>query len=276
MRMMTMTSLALAVAATAGVAAADGGQDGVQVVEQCFDKGSLTYFDCPTAAPAHVEPQEVYVIDEPVAPIGLTDYNWTGGYIGLHGGIGRAGYDGDFDSAAPDGPEANDVALRLGGLGGGGFTGGAQLGYQLHFVNDVVFGIEVDGSFVNTSGDIRNANGESASAELNYTASARARLGYSFGSVMPFLTAGVGAIGYEASVRDDSGSALTVEDTAFAPVVGGGLNFWVTDAIVAGAEVQYYFADSGTSLSGVTDADAGDEITLEDYWSARATIGFRF
>ncbi len=249
----------------AGAAAfAFAGSASAGETERCFDKGTLSYVDCPE------EPKAAAPAPGPAPK--LFDYDWTGAYVGGYLGYARVGYAGTFNSV----PAAGQSPLFLGGLPDASLVGGGLLGFNLQYFDNLVFGLEIDGGFSSYEGDVRNAQGERASAEINYTASARARFGYSLGKVMPYVTGGASFIGWEASVTDDTGSSRSFDEVTIAPALGAGVNFWVSENVTAGAEFLYTFAYDAHSLSGITDADPGDEIELEDYWSIRGTLSYRF
>ncbi len=251
MKFSIVLSGAAAAALVASAAAAQTEQD-------CFDKGDLTYFDCPT------EPEPV--IEEPaaLAPLGP---NWTGFYIGAHAGYASADVDGRYASGFFDVP-----ALELnGGLAGG------QVGYLYQYDNNIVTGVEFDLSGVWADDTVTNVGGF-MDAELNYLASARLRVGYAMeGGWLPYLTGGVALAGYEIFIDEEDDETADLDETAFGGVVGGGVEVMLYENWSLRAEGLYYFFDDETSLDGVTSfAEDGDFFSLEDVIVGRIGLNFRF
>jgi outer membrane immunogenic protein len=85
--------------------------------------------------------------------------------------------------------------VSLGGTGGAllkdteGFSIGAKLGYDKQ-IGDVVFGVMTDGYYSFADGNGRGAGAGVFESELNYYGTVRGRLGYSFGRLMAYGTAG--------------------------------------------------------------------------------------
>jgi outer membrane immunogenic protein len=107
-------------------------------------------------------------------------YNWSGLYVGAHGGYGWADTDYPGQPQYPAGPPRPELE--------GGLVGG-QIGYNLQFTN-VVVGIEADYSFTKMSETTRDGNYLTQDHEISGLGSVRGRLGYAFGHVLPFVTAG--------------------------------------------------------------------------------------
>lgn len=113
---------------------------------------------------------------------------WSGFYLGAHGGYGWG--DQDYPGTNPYiAPPAN-----CGNCGSpraeleGGLVGG-QLGYNFQF-HQFVIGAEVDYSFTKMQESLRDGNYLVQDHEISSLGSIRGRLGYSFGHVLPYVTAG--------------------------------------------------------------------------------------
>lgn len=227
---------------------------------ECFDKGRLDFFDCPDVG--IVTP--VAPATPPLNPVFLTP-RWTGFNIGGHLGFADAEITGVSSFlGAPVGLDAGEV----------GFVGGGQFGYNYQFRNNVVLGGEIDGSFASITVDAETPASAVGELEIDYTATARARLGYAMGRVLPFVTGGGGLISYEGAFSNGLGATASFDETAFAPVVGGGLNFMVTRRFVAGVEGHYFFVDEDESLGGL--GGANDSVTLDDFFSVRFGFNYKF
>ncbi len=187
----------------------------------------------PAKAPAYVTPV----------------YNWTGPYIGISGGGGW----GRSDISAP---------LASGSFNTSGGLAGGTLGYNYQ-MNQVVFGLEGDGSWSNIGGSTV-CGGVSCSVRNNWLATARGRLGFAFDRFMPYVTGG-------AAFGDIKTSVATLGDattTKTGWTAGGGI-----EAAVAGpwtAKVEYLYVDLGRG-GGLGGADTGFNTNI-----VRAGLNYRF
>ncbi len=96
-------------------------------------------------------------------------FNWTGFYIGGHGGYGWA----DADNLDPK-----------------GWFGGGQVGYNWQYAPNCVFGVEADISGSDIS-ETNLAGAPLVSSKINYFGTARGRLGYTVDRVMVYGTGGL-------------------------------------------------------------------------------------
>lgn len=241
-----MRQLMIAALAAGGfVVAADTAQ--ANGADKCFDKGSLTYVDC-----------------------GGVD--WSGFYLGAHAGYAWADVDGVFGNAPPPRPDFGSLDIS-------GFLAGGQIGYQEQFDSGLVLGVEVDYSAVwaddSQVGQAATTTRDAISAELNWLASARLRLGLAQDEWMPYLTGGVAWAGYEASAIEGLlGNTINVDETVFGGVVGGGVEVMLDENWIAGVEGLYYFFDEEVGLS--PPGAAGDSVEFGNVGVARARISYKF
>ena len=161
--------------------------------------------------------------------------SWTGFYVGAHVGYGWGAHDA----------ELLDVDHKSNGI-----LGGFQAGYNLQ-VGSAVLGIEADWSFSGVKSDDRvlfTAGAASSTTDiehkLQWLATLRGRLGYSFGTVLPYVTGGL-AYG-------------EMKSSANAVNTGFGAPF---DGTFAGSDTQRHF---GWALGG------GIEWAISSNWSAKA------
>ena len=135
------------------------------------------------------------------APVPFT---WSGFYLGLNGGYGW-GRSNWSDPADP--------TLRSFGLSGG--LVGGQLGYNWQ-TGPFVLGLESDLDWTNLSGS-RNDGGACATngggecrTRQTWLGTTRGRVGYAFGSLMPYVTGGAayGDIKMDQAGRTDSTTRL--------------------------------------------------------------------
>ncbi len=177
--------------------------------------------------------------------------NWQGIYAGINVGysknnvpiirrsVGSGYYSNDSNTTYGEGPLA-----------------GGQIGFNYQFSNNIVLGGEADFDWANvvltnyTANGDYNSGGNYGNNSSIYTSSynsrygldwlgtARARLGYSFANLMPYITGGL-AYGqlssYENRWFNNAGSASTTTQSSFQSGNASKTNFGWT----AGAGVEY-------------------------------------
>ncbi|MET0676197.1 MAG: carbohydrate porin [Bradyrhizobium sp.] len=118
------------------------------------------------------------------APLLRPAFDWSGFYIGGHTGYGR----GSSNAALSDPLTVSSHSVS------GGAIGGVQGGYNMHLPSGLLIGVEADLSFPNylsSNSIVASLVGASEVVEkLDYTGSARARLGYARGHWLTYATAG--------------------------------------------------------------------------------------
>ena len=139
-------------------------------------------------------------------------FNWTGFYVGVHGGYG-------WGSAAGSNPD--------------GFVGGAQVGYNYQAAPNGVLGLEADISATSIDGK----NG-AVQFSPDYLGTIRARAGYSFDRAMVYVTGGA------AYGRGDlTVAGLSNTQFHWGWTLGGGVEAMVTPNV--SARLEYLYVDLG-------------------------------
>ncbi len=136
-------------------------------------------------------------------------YSWTGIYIGVNGGYGRA--HGDATLSLVQTPVITPPPVTATGDYLGGGVAGGQVGgnYQLGMV---VFGAEFDGQW--SGQKVETATGERI--EITRFATARGRLGVAFDKVLLYATAGGAWTGVKNTLTGTIGGPIfNVVDTSF-------------------------------------------------------------
>ncbi len=189
---------------------------------------------------------------------------WTGFYIGGNAG---AAFNDNKNKYFLDSEGGNDTAEAIfkNNRESTEFVGGVHVGYNFQ-QGHLVFGIEGDATF-----GIDN---------IDYLASVRGRLGYSFGDFLVYGTGGVAFIG-----MNDKFSVQQPEDASpfrfnnsrdeVGYVVGGGVEKKITPNWSIGAEGLYYNFDNNARTYRY---DAGtDAVTVkqdQDFWSVRGRLTY--
>ena len=193
----------------------------------------LTYEPAPVAAPIEV-------------------FNWTGFYVGVHGGYGW-GHTQDVSN-----PDAYGRTIT------GGF-GGAQIGYNYQFANNVVLGAEADIAYSGIGQDWGGATEFDAyygEDSIDWFGTVRARVGYSADRFLPYLTGGLAWANVDNKLGCDRARApaslgcgtqfeTSKSDTAWGWTAGAGVEYAVTNNVTVKAE--YLYTDLGKNTVTLND-----------------------
>lgn len=163
------------------------------------------------------------IIEEPTAPIiDIPSSDWTGFYIGVHGGYGA----GVMDLSSPGLIDPDDEEQDV-----DGFLGGIQAGYNWQ-MDSILFGIQTD---ISLSGIASDEDGGGENDTIDWLGSTTGRIGFVNDAFVPYLKGGVAYAGGtgDAAGEDDS-------QTHLGWTVGAGVEFAVTENISVFAEYDYY------------------------------------
>ena len=137
------------------------------------------------------------------APAYRAVHNWTGFYLGGHVGYGGGSF----------GPGTNPLPLQ--GVffphSNTGLIGGYQAGHGFQLPNNLVFGAEVDVSFKSTLDRPRLVPAP-FNTTFDYSATARARIGYAFGTLLPYVTGGVAWARTHVDIDDEPRSSVVLRE----------------------------------------------------------------
>lgn len=188
--------------------------------------------------------------DLTVAPVEAPapqSYIWTGPYIGAN--AGWAHLKSDWHDVDDDwGGDTYDA-------GSDGFTIGGQIGYNYQLQNNVVIGVEADINYA-TNSKSYDAPGDgyvTLENDMNGFGTVRARLGYAFDNVLPYVTGGLALGNFKHQWTEDGDPGDSWGD------FGGWDAGWV-----AGGGVEWGFAQNWTvKLEGLY-AGFGDTTSTND------------
>ena len=191
-------------------------------------------------------------------------FSWTGFYVGATAG---GAFSHESVSLGPFGSLSTNPA---------GFVGGGEAGFNYQLpASNVVFGGETDLQGSTLRGDYGTlataAGPASGSSRLEWWGSARARLGLSFGNVLPYVTGGFayGDVHDNVALGTANFSAGGVRTGWTA---GAGVEYAITHNLTAKAE--YLYTDLGsvsTPLAGV-----GAAHTRAAFHAVRAGLNWKF
>ncbi|MGQ4274034.1 TonB-dependent receptor domain-containing protein [Terrihabitans sp. B22-R8] len=187
--------------------------------------------------------------------------NWTGLYVGGHWGVASADVSGSVTTGAGDSVSPGEAA----DYSDDGRIGGAQIGYNHQFENKVVFGVEGDFSMLGQKGGTSRVLADEfpglAAAgylesetdyELDWTATLRGRLGYSFGRLMVYGTGGVGIVQQTGTRSQYRGAQATANPTS----------------------TEQYFSETDSGIGFGWTAGAGFEFAVANNWSLKGEYAF--
>ncbi|MEL6979394.1 MAG: outer membrane beta-barrel protein [Pseudomonadota bacterium] len=210
-----------------------------------------------------------------------TTKDWSGPYVGAQLNYSSGSFEGSHENNKLKSrtPFVFDFESK-------GEAYGGQIGYNHQFDNDIVLGAEIEGVFVEGYGGEmlkQPAGPETAEAWIDFAASARLRLGYAVGPVLPYVSAGVGVVSYETRLRENPGGSPTLplrvdfDESAIAPVLGAGLEAMVFEDFSVRGDFTYFFIDDETSTFGkLDDAEKGDGVNADGFWKVGIGVNYHF
>lgn len=179
-----------------------------------------------------------------VAPL----FDWTGFYVGAHGGAGWSRNTATDPTGATFAPPGVDV-----GLSGSGALGGGQVGYN-HQLDALVFGIEGDLSFTDIRGSTTSPLGVNLSTRLNWVGTVTGRLGIAWDRTLIYAKAGA-AFGETSFTARVPLVTFQGDDTRTGWTVGAGAEYGLWDNWSVKAE--YNYIDLGTRTVTATSSGGG-------------------
>lgn len=171
------------------------------------------------------------IFDEPPIPI-MTEpaFSWSGAYIGAQGGYGW-GSSNVYDNGYMD-----EVGFKP-----NGFFGGLYAGYNYDLGNGLILGLDTD---INYSSLEQSENFDLGSSDstiktqLNWFGSSRARVGYAYDRIMPYIAGGVAYGQIETHIPYDTIS-YDNKETLLGWTAGAGIDYAATDNIILRLEYRY-------------------------------------
>jgi high affinity Mn2+ porin len=182
--------------------------------------------------------------DMPVkAPRVETYFDWSGLYLGGHTGYGTGNY----------GPGTNPLPLQGIAFPSSitGLIGGYQAGYNLQLPNTLVLGIETDISFPSPV-DRPKLTQAPFNTQFEYFGTVRGRLGYAFGTVLPYVTGGAAYGRTQIDLNDANDNIFATKARMHLGwVAGAGVEFALGGPW--SGKVEYNYIDLGARAYGLGD-----------------------
>jgi outer membrane immunogenic protein len=209
-----------------------------------------------------------------------SESRFAGFYVGGFVGYGSASFEGYIDGSEIDGGFPEEAEIFSGGSSDG-FAYGGYLGYNMIY-DRFLFGAELDVGGANIKASTAdNGGNDTAEQEIDWFGSARLRAGALVGDRgLVFATGGVGYISSTISASNNFGSETGSTDfSSVVPVLGGGMEYLLTDRVSLRAEGLYFFPGNEHSLRDnelTSDQDAGDFGKVDGFLQLRTGISFYF
>jgi outer membrane immunogenic protein len=180
-------------------------------------------------------------------------YNWSGFYVGVNGGGGW-------------GSSRSDLTGRFGTSGG---LAGGTVGYNAQ-VGRWVLGLEGDIDWSNINGNTSLGCAAGCSVQNNWLSTVRGRVGYAFGSWLPYVTGGLAVGDVNASAAGFAG----MDSTQVGWTAGAGVEYALGGNWTA--KLEYLRVNLGRFDCGLSCGPAAsDNISFHDN-VVRGGINFRF
>lgn len=200
---------------------------------------------------------------------GMSDYDWSGGYVGLDLGYGAGNFVGCEECA--------DSIIDAATLNLNGLAGGFHAGFN-HQMNNLVLGVEGDVMFTGWTDHNEPPNDEAQTGRIDLLASLRARAGVATDHSLLYLTGGVafGQASWEAEHFHSGGFSDSTTYNSIGGVVGGGGEFMVAEDISLRIEGLYYLFNDAHDVSGFHSGGAGEHVDFKDAFVVRAGVTVHF
>jgi high affinity Mn2+ porin len=179
------------------------------------------------------------------APVRSAIYDWTGFYLGGHVGYGSGSF-GPGTNPLPEQGVFFPHSVT-------GLIGGYQAGYNRQLSNRVVLGIEADASFPSPV-DVPALTPAPFNTTLDYVGTVRGRIGYAFGTLLPYVTGGAAWGHGHVNFNDGAGNSILLRaQNQLGWTAGAGVEFAVSGNWTA--KLEYNYIDFARRTYDLSDAD---------------------
>jgi outer membrane immunogenic protein len=195
------------------------------------------------------------------APVAVAAYNWSGLYVGVHGGYGT----GELNSNILGTTGKRDID---------GWFGGGQIGWNWQAAGSPwVFGIEVDASFGSIEDSVTTPGFGSLSIETKSFGTVRGRVGYAVDRVLFYATGGYAWVDNEMTIGLTGFGTFNSSNTHSGWTVGGGVEWALADAWTA--KVEYLYINTSAEPYFLSVLGPGGEFNPEIH-TFRLGLNYRF
>lgn len=175
-------------------------------------------------------------------------YNWTGAYVGGQVGYswGTSRYSNELDERFKFEPD--------------GVLGGLYGGYNYQLENNIVLGVDADFVF----SDMKDNSGKyyddgdldpsmRSKLKMRWNGAARLRVGYALDNLLPYVAGGVSYGDYYMKASDDEDSSGKKSVHRAGWNIGAGVDYALSDSLIARLEYRYTDYGKASVLSGISD-----------------------
>ena len=199
-------------------------------------------------------------------------FNWTGFYVGAHGGWS------DWTLSRPDDLSAPTQTFD-------GFSGGMQIGYDRQ-LGSIVLGVVADASVGDLQGPTyKDGNFITVHSQIDWFGTLRGRLGVPIGHIMPYVTGGaawmVGTTTENCPAGAGGGHCLakgqyteTGDLSRWGWAYGGGFEMKLGGNVSLFAE--YLRMDFGTEKEDLGPLSNNRDVKISDIDVVRGGVNFKF
>jgi outer membrane immunogenic protein len=229
---------------------------------------------------------------EPVPVAAPEVFNWTGFYVGVHGGIGGGNIDTQSRSPLYEGEgglyqEGSDWSDNAFGA-----FGGVQAGYNYQFATNWVAGVEADfaGSGIKAEhneqdvyiedGITYNESFYNVEAKIDWFGTIRGRLGYAWDNFLVYGTGGAayGKVKLEGSAgyNGETYNSFSGSETNWGWTAGAGFEYGLTKNITL--KTEYLYVDLGSVTASIGDGEGGIGTGSADiaFHTLKAGLNYKF
>lgn len=200
-------------------------------------------------------------------------FDWSGFYVGAHGGFAWGSIANEFD-VDPPGPAFTTQPA----FGVSGWLAGVQAGANMQ-TGKFVLGIEGRVAWVSASGNDAGLSGVTDTFDANWQGSALVKAGIAVGAegrVLPYIIGGVTGLNYDYTLSTVAPAAsATVNSTALGGSVGVGVEFAATEKVSISLEYLHTWYGNQILQFPTTAGFGSQRISLTPQVGT-ATVGVNF
>jgi outer membrane immunogenic protein len=222
------------------------------------------------AGPERIDAKESKMVQQPVVE---PTCNWTGFYIGIHGGYAW----GDHSFLELD---ESDPAYHF---EDDGFFGGGQIGFNYQFGSMFVIGVEGEfaGTTIDASDVLDTGEASTGTIENDWTGTAGGRIGLSFwkNRFLVYAKGGVAFAQFDYHTDDHNGETFDADHVRIGPMVGFGVEYALTCHWSIKGEYKHLFFEDENVTGLENDTGNIEERTFHvdgDQDLVQAGLNFRF
>lgn len=209
---------------------------------------------------------DAVVYNEPVAPIAVDTFSWTGGYIGVNAGYAGGRFKTDITEMSDGDPYVINYSDNA-----SGFVGGVQIGYNWQ-MEQFVLGLETDIQASGVEAKFAVLNNEVLNTKIDWFGTTRVRLGFT--PVDRFMVYATGGVAY-GKIKMSFGGQISDSDTRVGYTIGAGAEHAINNNWTWKGE--YLYTDLGKlNLDFASDNSTVNFSTKSAFHTFRLGLNYKF